>query len=165
LSHHGVSHALIGAAALAIHGVSRSTADQDLLVVDARVIDDAFWGGFGGDARVDVRRGDADDPLAGVVRIAAAGERNVDVVVGRHGWQHDLLQRAAPIQGGLRVVEPADLILLKLFAGGSQDRWDIEQLLALDRRGVIGPTVDARVGVLPTSGRTMWSDLRGRSCR
>ncbi len=31
-------HALIGAAALAVHGVSRSTFDQDILVTDTRAL-------------------------------------------------------------------------------------------------------------------------------
>jgi len=36
LSDASVTHALIGAAAMAVHGVSRSTFDQDLLVTDDR---------------------------------------------------------------------------------------------------------------------------------
>ena len=38
-----VPHALIGAAALAIHGVSRSTADIDLLSVDATILRAEAW--------------------------------------------------------------------------------------------------------------------------
>ena len=37
-----VRHAL-GTAALAIHGVSRSAADVDLLTLDPRVLDDGLW--------------------------------------------------------------------------------------------------------------------------
>jgi hypothetical protein len=33
LERHGIRHALIGAAAMAVHGVSRATADTDLLTV------------------------------------------------------------------------------------------------------------------------------------
>ena len=39
LSQHQVRHALVGAAALAAYGVSRSTVDQDLLVNDRRVLE------------------------------------------------------------------------------------------------------------------------------
>ena len=122
-----VSHAMIGAAALALHGISRSTFDQDILVTDARVLADAFWRQLDTRAHVDVRRGDADDPLAGVVRLRQDDERDVDLVVGRHGWQEEMLARAelVPHSSGLRVVRAADLVLLKLYAGGSQDRWDI----------------------------------------
>ncbi|MBL0278437.1 MAG: hypothetical protein IPQ24_20605 [Anaeromyxobacter sp.] len=43
LSGRGVRHALIGAGALAVHGVSRSTFDLDLLVTDQAVLQAAFW--------------------------------------------------------------------------------------------------------------------------
>ena len=35
----GIPYALVGAAALAVHGVSRSTLDQDLLVTERRALD------------------------------------------------------------------------------------------------------------------------------
>jgi len=41
-----VPHALIGAAALAVRGVSRSTADVDLLCVDASILRRATWADF-----------------------------------------------------------------------------------------------------------------------
>ncbi len=156
-----IQHALIGAAALAVHGVSRSTVDQDLLVLDGRVLDQRFWTPLDKDIIVDVRRGDADDPLAGVVRIRREPERDVDVVVGRHRWQQDVLERAVAV-GALRVpvADRADLILLKLYAGGSQDRSDIEQLLALDRSGATASEVDARAAALPLRSRELWSALR-----
>ena len=39
LEESGIGHAVIGAAALAIHGISRSTFDLDLLVTDRRALD------------------------------------------------------------------------------------------------------------------------------
>jgi predicted nucleotidyltransferase len=161
LRHRDVPHALIGAAALALHGVSRSTFDQDLLVVDERVLADSFWRDFEPGARVEIRRGDRDDPLAGVVRLQAGDERDVDLVVGRSGWQREMLDRAEPIvEGvGLAVVRAADLILLKLYAGGSQDRWDIEQLLALDQARTIRQEVERRLPALPDRSATLWRRL------
>lgn len=81
----GVRYALVGAGALAAHGISRSTFDLDLFTTDAVALDPTTWARLAADSRVrvDVRLGDADDPLAGVVRLATAGERDVDVVVGR----------------------------------------------------------------------------------
>lgn len=161
LAHEGVDQALVGASALAAHGVSRSTLDQDLLVVERRTLEPTFWAPLGRDTAVDARRGDADDPLAGVVRITRHGERVVDIVVGRDAWQREVLSRAQMLAGlGVRVVEPADLILLKLYAGGSQDRWDIEQLLALDSAGAITAAVDTRAGALPQASRDLWAQLR-----
>jgi len=163
LSERGVRHALIGAAALAVHGVSRSTLDQDLLVHDRRVLEPDFWISLTGEAVVDLRRGDSDDPLAGVVRVSQDSERLVDVVVGRHVWQQDVLARAVAIgDEPLLVVQRPDLILLKLYAGGSQDNWDIEQLLAVDSSAATLAAVDAHVALLPARSRDIWASLRPR---
>jgi hypothetical protein len=40
---HAVPHALIGAGALAVHGVSRATHDVDLLTVERAVLEATFW--------------------------------------------------------------------------------------------------------------------------
>ena len=158
-----IAHALIGATALAVHGVSRSTLDQDLLVIDRGVLHPDFWLALGTDVAVDARTGDTTDPLAGVVRLRLAPERDVDVVVGRHEWQRDILARAITVgDRHLRVVRAADLVLLKLYAGGSQDRWDIEQLLALDPAAGLVADVDAHVAALPPDSRELWVVLRPR---
>jgi hypothetical protein len=157
----GVAHALIGAAALAVHGVSRATLDQDLLVVDAVVLNEDFWTPIAATTRFDIRRGDDEDPLAGVVRLTQPDERDVDVVVGRHAWERSILERAERV-GRLKipVARAADIILLKLYAGGSQDRWDIEQLLALDERETLAADVDSRLDSLPPRCRSLWTALR-----
>jgi len=57
---------------------------------------------------------------------------------------------------GEAVVTAADLVLLKLYAGGSQDKWDIEQLLAADRAGDMRRQVEARLPALPSRCREIW---------
>ena len=159
-----VPYAVIGAAALALHGVSRSTGDQDLLVTDSAVLAAGFWESLERSTTIDVRRGDDADPLAGVVRLERAGESPVDVVVGRFRWQTAVLSRAERVRGPDReipVVRAADLVLLKLYAGGSQDRWDIEQLLATDVDRVVRAEVDSRLSELPAGCAAMWSALTG----
>ena len=163
LNEHHIRFALIGAGAMAAHGVSRATLDQDLLVCDASVLDPSVWSAMS-PAIVDIRRGDADDPLLGVIRIRLDGEPDVvDVVVGRGGWQQGVLDRARPHPVGespLPVVDRPDLILLKLYAGGSQDRWDIESLLAADAERGTKSVVDQRVPALPARCRALWEELR-----
>lgn len=157
LSAAGIPAALIGAAALAVHGVSRSTLDQDLLVTDVRALEHGLWAILS-DVSVDVRRGDADDPLAGVVRIAAQDERDVDVVVGRHSWQRDIVEEAALVAlpaGSLPVVAPAGLVLLKLYAGGPQDLWDVVQLRAISG-SELDEAVSRRLAALPAAAREAW---------
>jgi predicted nucleotidyltransferase len=161
-----VRYALVGAGAMAAHGVARSTFDVDLLTTDPRVLATAFWQALAGQegVSVDVRTGDAEDPLAGIVRMAADGERKVDVVVGRTRWQDEVIGRAQPmsIQGvTLPVVTIVDLIVLKLYAGGSQDAWDIEQLLAAGDEDLIRRDVDPIVADLPEDARALWHRLGG----
>ncbi len=146
---------------MAAHGVSRSTVDQDVLVTDVRVLHAAFWSSA--DASVDVRHGDSADPLAGVVRLDAPGERQVDVVVGRGAWMSRILTRTPVLAvpgGAMPVADPADLILLKLYAGGSQDLWDIEQLIAAaPNRAAVTAVVEDRLAEAPPESRVQW-DLR-----
>jgi hypothetical protein len=152
-----VTHATVGAAALAAAGVVRSSLDLDLLTLDARVLEPGFWAELtGGGAAVDVRRGDQDDPLAGVVRVTADGERPVDVIVGRYRWQQRALERAQLLSSGERVVRPRDLVLLKLYAGGKQDLWDIAQLLAVTDRGALIAEVEEDLSDLPPPAAALW---------
>lgn len=157
----GVPHAVIGAAAMALHGVGRSTHDIDLLTLSRACLDAAWWTPLA-NADVVVRRGDAHDPLAGVVRVERAGRQPVDLVVGRHRWQARILERAEPaVVAGARlpVVQARDLVLLKLFAGGAQDCWDIAQLLAAADGASIAADVASDLDDLPVRCRRLWNRI------
>ena len=166
LTGRGIRFALIGAAAMAVHGVSRATRDLDLLITVPAVLDHSAWrplteAGVG----VDVRRGSADDPLAGVVRISSVNERGVDVVVGRHAWQAAVVERAGDSEiDGQRVpvARAADLILLKLYAGGPQDAWDIVQLLQSGNRDALVEAVTSLLPALPADARVLWENVQRR---
>lgn len=160
LDEHEIRCSLIGAEALALRGASRATLDRDLLATDRRVLDAALWSPLvDAGADVEIRRGDHDDPLAGVVRFRADGERPVDLIVGRHEWQTRLLERSEMLDlGETRVAVPrsSDLVLLKLFAGGPQDAWDVAQLLAGDDRALLVAEVNERIGDLPDDAGHLW---------
>ena len=159
----GVPFALIGAAALAIHGISRSTLDIDLLVTDRRVLDAAFWAALDSDIERDIRPGDGTDPLAGVLRFRATGERDIDIVVGRGQWIADVVAQAQIARHHERDLPAArveDLILLKLYAGGSQDRWDIEQLLAGSDQATLVEAIERDLTRLPPHAQRLWKVLR-----
>jgi hypothetical protein len=159
----GIPHAVVGAAALAAHGVTRATADVDLLTTDARCLEAALWAPLAATGiAVDVRRGDAADPLVGVVRVTAADESPVDVIVGRARWQEAMVRRAAraDIAGAsVSIVRPADLVLLKLYAGGPQDAWDVDQLL--DAAPGIEGEVESALGQLPPECAALWRRIVG----
>ena len=161
LNAHGVPHALIGAAALAAHGVARSTYDIDLLTTDARVLGRGLWTALDhGGATVDIRRGDAEDPLAGVIRIETTGDRPVDIILGKHGWQARAVERADHGPDGAPVVRSRDLVLLKLYAGGTQDLWDVRELLQLPGRDRLVAEVEADLEEHSDAMRSLWVDAR-----
>ncbi len=139
--------------------------DVDLLVVADHELDPDMWTELRREAtRIDIRRGDADDPFRAVIRLDRAGEFPVDVLVGRFSWQRDVIRRAKAVEiGGTKVpvVEAADLILLKLFAGGTQDLWDVRRLLdVVASREAVAREVDTRVEALPRDSRDYWERLR-----
>lgn len=109
-----IPFALIGAAAMAAHGVSRSTFDTDLLSVGSSALDDVVWRALAADGvDVDIRHGDETDPLLGVVR-CSQGDQTIDLVVGRSAWQREVIARATPTEVfslSLPIVTVADLIL------------------------------------------------------
>jgi hypothetical protein len=150
---------------MAVHGVTRSTRDLDLLTVATECLAADFWAPLR-DRGVDIslRRGGADDPLAGVARLARAGENPLDLIVGKGPWQARIPARAreAMIEGArVPVAGRADLVLLKLYAGGAQDAWDIEQLLAGPERAEVIAEVEAVLPELPPDSRALWARIRG----
>jgi hypothetical protein len=158
-----IPHALIGAHAMAARGYPRFTTDIDLLTTDTRVLDAAMWVPLiKGGALVDRRRGDHEDPLAGVVRIVLADGTNILVVVGRWPWERELVGRAEPMTVlgvAIGVPSTSDLILLKLAAGGHLDLHDAAALLALGDRERVIADVEARLGDVRPDVRTLWRDL------
>jgi len=153
--------ALIDAAALAAAGVARSTYDVDLLTVDTSVLQPEPWAVLPAEGvLVDLRHGDADDPPRGVVRIEAPSQRPVDVIVGKHAWQARAIERASRPPAGPPIVLPRDLVLLKLYAGGTQDFWDIRELLQLLGGRGVAADVEADLDGLPRFMRERWMQVR-----
>ena len=159
-----VTFAVVGAGALAVHGVVRATSDVDLLAVDVGCLDDTAWAALRATgSNVDIRRGDSDDPLAGVVRVRRGQREQVDVLVGRSPWQAGVLERAVPhtvADARVPVASRADLVLLKLYAGGPQDAWDVTELLAGDGGSSVAREVEQRLPALPTECRALWARIR-----
>jgi hypothetical protein len=157
-----VAYALIGASAVAARGIPRSTYDIDLLTVDKRVLTEEIWEPIRAVTTIEIRRGDFSDPLKGVVWLRPDEGRPIDVVVGRWKWQQKVIERAEPVQstlGNLPTVTTADLILLKLAAGGPQDAWDIGRLLKVASKTVAGE-VEERLPDLPQDARDLWQRIR-----
>ncbi len=155
-----VKCALIGGEALAVHGIARATLDSDLLVASTNVLRDAFWSSLSPRAAVEIRSGDADDPLAGAVRIRRRTEQT-DVIVGRP-WVRYMLGRTIRIRvesEDLPVVHRADLVLLKLFAAGPQDLLDVRLLLELGGEE-LPEQIERRLAGIPAEITRAWRRLR-----
>ena len=158
----GVTYALAGGMAVIARGYARFTVDLDLLTTDVRVLQPAIWKELrDAGIPVDVRKGDFDDPLAGVVRIGTKPE-TIDVVVGRWKWEQRVIDRAEPLEVDgrlIRVPITSDLILLKLSAGGSIDQQDIIRLLAVGRRDRLIAEVNGKISELPLDAQELWTRL------
>jgi len=161
----GIDFVVIGASAMAVHGVSRSTLDVDLLTIDHRALQQETWESLVEEkAEVIVRFGGVQDPLRGAVQIESAAQRPVDLIVGHGGWQAGIFVRAIRgTVGGidLPVADRMDLILLKLYAGGHQDLWDIQQLLGTDRSEELQERVETALKDLPPGMRRSWLKIVG----
>jgi hypothetical protein len=129
-----IDHALIGGLALAAHGAARATVDLDLLA-DGERSDDvdriAREHGYNCLHRTeDVANYASDDPVRG----------RVDLLFARRAYGRAMLARAVTrevLGASLRVVDPSDLIGLKVQSSSNdpsrrrQDLADIERLLRL----------------------------------
>ena len=169
-----ISCALIGAMALAHHGIARTTHDADLLVAERRVLLDSVWVLARRVTTVDIRRGESGDPLLGMVRIGTArAQIPVDVVVPRGHWLSGVVNRAiesermAEIDGrSIPLVTLHDLVLLKADAAGSVDHIDIELIFETwpDRTSSLIDYVNTRLSRLDPYSQRRWRlflDRRG----
>jgi predicted nucleotidyltransferase len=138
LRREGVEYVVIGALAAAVYGAIRASADADALVTIsvsklsslARVLAKS---GF----TVDLRRGDADDPIPAMLLISDAHQNRVDLLGGLRGLDPEVLSRAVdvPFAGeSMRFVGREDFIAMKCFAGGPQDIEDARTALQIAER-------------------------------
>jgi hypothetical protein len=159
----GAPYALIGGRAVGARGFPRMTLDYAFLTSDERVLTRATWIQLEEEgATVDPRKGDFDDPLAGVVHIAFASGAEADVVLAKWKWELEILERAEPLDVGGSVGSvpvTSDLILLKLAAGGPIDLQDVVALLETDRESLI-PEVDQKVGRVLPDLSAAWDRLK-----
>ena len=141
-----VPYALIGGLAVAARGVVRATEDVDFIVgiplIEASSLERSLReNGF----PATLHHAAADDPIGAVIRLTiplSGREVKCDILLASRAWQNRAISNATPIDLGtfvVNVAQPADLFLLKLYAGGPQDLLDAAQLFELqssrDRAG------------------------------
>jgi predicted nucleotidyltransferase len=155
-----VPHALIGAAALNAHGVNRASFDIDLLSVEPRLLRADTWAAMKTPSlNLEIHTGDIEDDLAGTVRLNERDDM-VDVVVGKHRWELELIEKAAPVTVNgvsVPVVSAVGLVLLKLHAASARDAWDVQALLeATLEANALKAEVEQWLPRLPKRARDLW---------
>jgi hypothetical protein len=137
----GADCAVIGAMAMAFHGVIRASLVVDLLVFPSGKPGPPLETAFAGSGyEVERRDGDADDPIPALIRLRDVHGNQVDLLLGLRRLDPAAAARAveAEHQGTpLRFLGLEDLVALKLYAGGARDLEDARRLLE-----VAGPGLD-----------------------
>ena len=129
----GISYAVVGAMAAAVHGVVRASMDADAVILlpahrAAELERECRAAGF----ISEVRHGDPDDPIGAVLSLSDEFGNRVDLLLGLRGLGVDAYSRATviPFQNSqLRVVGREDFIAMKVFAHGPQDLIDAKHTL------------------------------------
>jgi hypothetical protein len=151
LTRRKIPFVLIGAVALAIHGVARFTADVDLLTTDQSVLERGFWASYQGPVP-ESRTGGGEDPLLGVVRFATMPQH--DLIVAQSPGARLALDEAVSLEGlPCLVASPLALLALKAEAGAPQDAYDSRALL--EAKALLGDAslAPAFRNLLPSLGK------------
>jgi len=155
-----VSFCLIGARALAVHGVPLRDGDRmvELLTVDTDVLRPLFWPDG---LRPEVHLGDAGDHHVGLLRWSGTPAHQLRV--GRGHAMVFAVNTAHPNDDlGCRVATPLGLLLLALQTRGIDARADIEALVRAQaaRLGVPWrPAVEEHLASMAPSAAAAWHQI------
>jgi len=83
-----------------------------------------------------------------------------DIILGKHGWQTRAVELADHGRDGAPVVRLRDLVVLKLYAGGTQDLSDVRELLQLPSRDRLIAEVEADLDEQSDAMRRLWVDAQ-----
>lgn len=128
-----IVYAVVGALAAAIHGAVRASLDADVLVSltiekATRLERNFATAGF----TTELRRGDVDDPIPALLKLADRYDNRVDLLIGLRGMEPAAFTRVVeiPFQGEtVKFIGPEDFIAMKVFAGGPLDVVDARRAI------------------------------------
>jgi hypothetical protein len=135
-----IDYAVIGALAASLHGAGRASLDADL-VVSSSVLEGTRINHALKQAGLstELRRGDPEDAIPGLVRVSDAFGNQVDVLLGIRGLDPKAFARTVevPLEGTrLRFVGREDFIAMKVAAGGPIDLLDAQNAIAADPKSL-----------------------------
>jgi hypothetical protein len=136
----GIRYAVVGAMAAAVHGLVRASLDADAVVAlqvrEARSLSQSFVdAGY----RAELRVGDVDDPIAGLIEVTDRHGNCVDLLIGLRGMDPEAMSRTTRVAlagGTLQIVGREDFVAMKAFAGGPVDLADARAVVEMDRSTV-----------------------------
>lgn len=140
LAARSIDYAVIGALAASLHGAGRASLDADLVVsasvMEGTRIEEALKRAG---LTTDLRRGDLEDAIPGLVRVSDSFGNQVDVLLGIRGLDPKAFSRTVevPLEGILlRFIGREDFIAMKIAAGGPIDLLDAENAIAADPKSL-----------------------------
>lgn len=140
LAARSIDYAVIDALAASLHGAGRASLDADLVVsagvMEGTRIDEALKRAG---LTTELRRGDLEDAVPGLVRVSDSFGNQVDVLLGIRGFDPKAFSRTVevPLEGTrLRFVGREDFIAMKVAAGGPIDLADAESAIAADPKSL-----------------------------
>ena len=133
-----IPYAIIGAFAASFYGIVRASLDADALI---------FFDNENGikqlcsalkekGLRVKYKRGDANDPVKGVINVQDTYQNRVDLLLGIRGMKQDVFQRISQskfMDCSIKVIGPEDFIAMKIFAGSPKDIQDVIGVLDISK--------------------------------
>ncbi len=142
-----IDYAIIGGYAVAAWGDVRATRDIDFLcsVKDLDRLKAALKAAAFG---FEHRKGDFDDPISDVIRIAGGSEEapyEIDILAGIKGASPGLMARSRTVRIEnleLKIAGPEDMIVLKLLGGSPLDIEDARGILRVQKERIDRPLLE-----------------------
>lgn len=130
-----VPYVLIGGLAVSVHGYPRATIDVDFLIDVQKSLYPKIKEVFEANgAKVNVSKSSFDDPVGDVFNITFNGTR-VQLITAKWAWEREAIKHCRIEKiNSFKVNVPAleYLLILKEKAGGTKDRLDVDNLLAIN---------------------------------
>ncbi len=132
-----IPYAIIGAFAASFHGFVRASLDADAVIsvegheeklgrLTAVLKKDG--------SKIELRRGDAQDPIRSVVHVQDKFQNRVDLLTGIRGMNEDVFDRAVTasfVDASVKIISVEDFVAMKIFASSSRDIQDVVGVLKI----------------------------------
>ena len=139
LAQRHIPYAVVGAFGVSFHGLPRFTDDADARVWLSRTglsPADLQHALAASGHRCELRRGDTDDPILGVLVVHDDHGNRLDLLLGVRGMDPAAADRAIAtslLGSPVRILGAEDLVAMKAFAGGVQDLEDARGILDVSK--------------------------------